>query len=129
MKNLTQFLSLAACGIFAAAGLNPVFAQQTDAVAESAEIEEIIITGSRIKRADLTSVGPMTILSAPQIAATGVTSLEVLLQRLPSSAGFGGNQGAAYWVSNGWGTPQINLRGLGINRTLVLVNGRRVVAG
>ena len=129
MKNLAQFLSIAACGIFALAGLNPVFAQQSDAGSEVEPIEEIIITGSRIKRADLTSVGPMTIFTAPQIAATGVTSLEVLLQRLPSSAGFGGNQGAAYWVSNGWGTPQINLRGLGINRTLVLVNGRRVVAG
>lgn len=93
------------------------------------EVEEIIVTGSRIARKDLNSVGPVTILSAPEIAATGVTSLEVLLQRLPSSAGFGGNQTAAYWVSNGWGTPQINLRGMGINRTLVLLNGRRVVAG
>lgn len=71
----------------------------------------------------------MTILGAPEIAATGVTSLEVLLQRLPSAAGSAGNQTSAYWVSNGWGTPQINLRGMGINRTLVLLNGRRIVAG
>lgn len=92
-------------------------------------IEEVVVTGSHIARGDLNSVGPVTIMTAPEIAATGVTSLEVLLQRLPSSAGFGGNQGSAYWVSNGWGTPQINLRGLGINRTLVLLNGRRIVAG
>lgn len=93
------------------------------------EIEEVVITGSRIKRKDLTSVGPVTVLDEKAIDATGVTSLEVLLQRLPSAAGFGGNQTNAYWTSNGWGTPQINLRGLGINRTLVLVNGRRVVNG
>ena len=96
---------------------------------ESVAVEEVIVTGSRIARKDLTSVGPVTIITASEIAATGVTSLEILLQRLPSSAGFGGNQTSAYWVSNGWGTPQINLRGLGINRTLVLLNGRRIVAG
>ncbi len=112
------------CGITAAFSGTAV-AQDSEPVA----IEEVVVTGSRIARRDLTSVGPVTIITAPEIAATGVTSLEVLLQRLPSSAGFGGNQTSAYWVSNGWGTPQINLRGLGINRTLVLLNGRRIVAG
>lgn len=97
--------------------------------ASERQMEEVVVTGSHIARDDLNSVGPVTIMTAPEIAATGVTSLEVLLQRLPSSAGFGGNQGSAYWVSNGWGTPQINLRGMGINRTLVLLNGRRIVAG
>jgi outer membrane receptor protein involved in Fe transport len=102
-------------------------AQVTESDADA--VEEVVVTGSRIARKDLTSVGPVTIISAPEIAATGVTSLEVLLQRIPSSAGFGGNQTSAYWVSNGWGTPQINLRGMGINRTLVLLNGRRLVNG
>ena len=129
MKTVVWISTVTACGILFAAGPMPVSAQQSQGQSEGGEIEEIVITGSRIKRTDLTSVGPVTILDAPQIAATGVTSLEVLLQRLPSSAGFGGNQTSAYWVSNGWGTPQINLRGLGVNRTLVLLNGRRVVAG
>jgi outer membrane receptor for ferrienterochelin and colicin len=48
---------------------------------------------------------------------------------LPASAGFGGNQTNAYWADNGYGTAQVNLRGLGINRTLVLLNGRRIVNG
>ena len=103
--------------------------EPADATAGDAAFEEVVVTGSRLARKDLNSVGPVTIISAPEIAATGVTSLEMLLQRLPSSAGFGGNQTSAYWVSNGWGTPQINLRGMGINRTLVLLNGRRIVAG
>jgi len=108
----------------------PGVAHAQDANDESLEsIEEIVVTGSRIKRKDLTSVGPVTVLTAEAIENTGITNLEVLLQRLPSAAGFGGNQTSAYWVSNGWGTPQINLRGLGINRTLVLLNGRRVVFG
>ncbi|HNP34378.1 MAG TPA: TonB-dependent receptor [Woeseiaceae bacterium] len=96
---------------------------------DSDTVEEVVVTGSRIVRKDLNSVGPVTILTAPEIAATGISSLEVLLQRMPSSAGSGGNQTSAYWVSNGWGTPQINLRGMGINRTLVLLNGRRLVNG
>lgn len=92
-------------------------------------MEELSVTGTRIERADIDGVGPVTVISEAEIEATGITSLETLLQRLPSAAGFGGNQTSAYWVSNGWGTPQINLRGLGINRTLVLINGRRVVVG
>ncbi len=113
-------LAIAVCTIF----------QHTVATATPAPtIEEIIVTGSRIQRANIDSVGPVTVLTEADIAATGITSLEVLLQKLPSAAGFAGNQTSAYWVSNGWGTPQINLRGLGINRTLVLLNGRRIVFG
>ncbi len=115
---------------FAAVFSVSVSAQEAaDTTAGDGAFEEVVVTGSRLARKDLNSVGPVTIISAPEIAATGVTSLEVLLQRLPSSAGFGGNQTSAYWVSNGWGTPQINLRGMGINRTLVLLNGRRLVSG
>ena len=48
---------------------------------------------------------------------------------MSASAGVAGNQTNAYWTGNGYGTAQVNLRGLGINRTLVLLNGRRVVYG
>ncbi|WP_205574724.1 TonB-dependent receptor [Indioceanicola profundi] len=92
-------------------------------------LEEIVVTGSRIKREDITGVGPATVLTNEFIQSTGIASVETLLQRLPSSAGFAGNQTSAYWTSNGWGTAQVNLRGLGANRTLVLLNGRRIVPG
>lgn len=92
-------------------------------------MQEVTVTGSRIKRQDLESVGPVAVLDAEFIQASGVTSTEVLLQRLPASAGFAGNQTNAYWTGGGWGTAQVNLRGLGANRTLVLINGRRVVYG
>jgi len=91
--------------------------------------EEVVVTGSRIKRKDLTGVGPVTIMNRQMIKNTGITNMETLLQRLPASAGFGGNQTAAYWTGGGWGTTQVNLRGLGVNRTLVLLNGRRMVYG
>ena len=107
--------------------------QEVDAVPASQEEvatqEKVVVTGSRIQRSDLTSVGPLAVLDEQEIYATGITNVEELLQTQSFSAGFAGNANAAYWVSGGWGTAQVNLRGLGPNRTLVLLNGRRVVAG
>lgn len=125
MTRTPLFIALAA----AAAGYGPLALAQDDTPAAKPEIEEVNVTGTRIKRADIEGVGPVTVLSEASIEATGHSSLENLLQSIPAAAGFGGNQTNAYWTSNGWGTPQINLRGLGINRTLVMVNGRRVVNG
>ncbi|MER8124535.1 TonB-dependent receptor plug domain-containing protein, partial [Acinetobacter baumannii] len=90
---------------------------------------EVVVTGSRIKRTDIEGVGPATVIGAPDIAKSGVVNVETLLQRLPAASGYAGNQGNAYWAARGWGTATVNLRGLGINRTLVLMNGRRLVNG
>ena len=100
-----------------------------EAQAGEASSGEIIVTGSRIRRQDLAGVGPANVISAEQIENTGIVNIETVLQRLPANAGFAGNQTSAYWTSNGYGTAQVNLRGLGIKRTLVLLNGRRLVAG
>ncbi|WP_160154722.1 TonB-dependent receptor domain-containing protein [Microbulbifer sp. ALW1] len=112
-----------------AAGFSPMASAQQAGETAQKQIEEVNVTGTRIKRADIEGVGPVTVLDEASIEASGSSSLEVLLQSLPSAAGFGGNQTNAYWTSNGYGTAQINLRGLGTNRTLVMVNGRRVVNG
>ena len=97
----------------------------------AAPMERVQITGSRInlKQAQLSGVGPVTIIDAQAIERSGAISVETLLQRLPASAGTAGNQTSAYWTSNGYGTTQVNLRGMGTDRTLVLLNGRRVVSG
>ncbi|MDP1535426.1 MAG: TonB-dependent receptor plug domain-containing protein, partial [Rubrivivax sp.] len=114
---------------------NPALAQTTSsgtAVAgQPATAERIEVTGSRInlKQVQISGVGPVTVIDSEAIQRSGAISAETLLQRLPASAGAAGNQTGAYWTSNGYGTTQVNLRGLGINRTLVLLNGRRVVNG
>jgi len=105
---------------------------QTETASESAQDTssgEVVVTGSRIRRQDLAGVGPATVVTAEQIENTGIVNIETVLQRLPANAGFAGNQTSAYWANNGYGTAQVNLRGLGIKRTLVLLNGRRLVAG
>lgn len=99
------------------------------AAEEDADVGEVVVTGSRIKRADIEGVGPATVIGAPEIARSGIVNVETLLQRLPAAAGYSGGQGNAYWAARGWGTATVNLRGLGINRTLVLLNGRRLVNG
>ena len=111
----------------------PAIAQTESAPEASADDADsgasIVVTGSRIRRQDLAGVAPATVVSAEQIENTGVVNIETVLQRLPANAGFAGNQTSAYWTGNGYGTAQVNLRGLGIKRTLVLLNGRRLVAG
>lgn len=102
-------------------------AQAPNATART--LDTVQVTGSHIKRAQLSGVGPVSVVDAEAIERSGATSVETLLQRLPASAGFAGSQSNAYWAENGYGTTQVNLRGLGINRTLVLLNGRRIVNG
>ncbi len=101
------------------------------AAAQDPAIARVPVTGSRIllQQAQLYGDGPVTVIDGDSIARSGATSLEQLLQALPASSGSAGNQDSAYWTSTGFGAAQVNLRGLGINRTLVLINGRRVVAG
>ncbi|WP_411289306.1 TonB-dependent receptor domain-containing protein [Phenylobacterium sp.] len=115
--------------LFASACASAALMSPMATAQEAASVDEVVVTGSRIKRADIEGVGPVTVVQQKDIAATGIVNVENLLQRLPAAAGFGGNQTNAYWSSRGWGTATINLRGLGINRTLVLLNGRRLVNG
>ncbi|WP_395400924.1 TonB-dependent receptor domain-containing protein [Pseudoduganella sp. UC29_106] len=95
------------------------------------ELEQVVVTGSHLSlnRSMMTGVGAVTVIDKDAIERSGATSVETLLQRMSASAGFAGNQTNAYWGENGYGTTQVNLRGLGANRTLVLINGRRVVSG
>jgi outer membrane receptor protein involved in Fe transport len=122
------FALRATIGAILAAHVGSAFAQSAAGASQDG-LQDVTITGSRIKRQDVDGVGPVAVLTAEDIAVSGVVSTEVLLQRLSASAGFAGNQTNAYWTSGGWGTAQVNLRGLGANRTLVLINGRRVVYG
>ncbi|HEX4620673.1 MAG TPA: Plug domain-containing protein, partial [Myxococcaceae bacterium] len=87
--------------------------------------EEIVVTGSRIRRKDLSTPAQITLINKEQMQQSGRVSLGDFLQTLPEQ----GN-GTNTSVNNaGDGSTRINLRGLGTNRTLVLVNGRRWVPG
>lgn len=95
------------------------------ASAQDAVLDKVVVTGSRIQQANLESISPVTAVGAEEIKLEGVTRVEDLLNNLPQVfADFGGN------LSNGaTGAATVNLRNLGAQRTLVLVNGRRLMPG
>jgi outer membrane receptor protein involved in Fe transport len=101
----------------AAAVVNTASAQET--------IQEVIVTGSRIAQPNLTSISPVTAVSSDTVRIEGVTRVEDLINNLPQAfADFGGN------LSNGaTGAATVNLRNLESQRTLVLVNNRRLMPG
>jgi len=88
-------------------------------------IEEIVVTGSRIPRKELTTAAPVTVLDAEQLEKTGRASIGEILQSLPEQS----NGINTQYNNGGDGATRVNLRGLGTRRTLVLLNGRRHVAG
>ncbi|MDG1244230.1 MAG: TonB-dependent receptor [Porticoccaceae bacterium] len=93
--------------------------------AQDEALEEVIVTGSRIAQADLEGANPVTVIDRAQMLRTGAPSVGEILQNLPSSAGGAVNTG----VNNGGsGAVRFSLRGLGSQRTLVLINGKRAVA-
>ena len=90
---------------------------------EAGKVERIEVTGSRIKRTDMEGVAPVTVISAEEIEKSGFTSVEEILQASVANAGRTVEGNESSWTQ---GASTINLRGMGANRTLVLVNGKRV---
>ncbi|WP_308368448.1 MULTISPECIES: TonB-dependent receptor [unclassified Microbulbifer] len=89
------------------------------------EVEEVIVTGSRIARDPLSTTGPITLVDSEAIERSGVGTIDELLRELPSmgTAGINANDN-----NGGGGLAFVDLRNLGSSRTLVLVNGRRFVS-
>jgi len=92
---------------------------------QSAKEEIITVTGSTIERKTLTTPAPLTMLNREELKAAGRATVGDILQRLPEQS----NAINAQTNNGGDGSTRISIRGLGANRTLTLLNGRRVVAG
>ncbi|MEH8022069.1 TonB-dependent receptor [Rheinheimera metallidurans] len=91
---------------------------------ETAKVERIEVTGSRIQRQDMETASPVTVIDAAAIRIEGFTSVDQLLQAQTSMAG----AAVGSTTNNGAdGVAQVDLRGMGSQRTLVLLNGRRMV--
>ncbi len=112
------------------AGLSvPAAAQAIDDVAaEEAPAKEIVVTGSLIRGSSEEAPAPIDVIGSEELAKQGNPSVIELLKNLPTSNGIIGdaNQFDARAQGNE-GVASINLRGLGPQRTLVLLNGKRIV--
>ena len=90
--------------------------------------EQITVTGSRVRRKDLTTPAPVTVLTRQQWQESGKLTIGDFLQSLPeqgNAPNFQLNNGGATYGADG--STRVNLRNLGVTRTLVLVTGRRMV--
>ncbi len=136
------FVSMMACGQLRAAGDEiPELQAQQPAQAQSqsqdqqgeeqeaqAAVEEIVVTGSRIRKTEFTSISPLQIVNVDQARDLGVVSFDDILavgSSVTSGVQFDTNIANNFVTTNGPGTSTISLRGLGADRTLILINGRR----
>ena len=120
--------------LVAAAASATALAQQPITAANVAEppLQEIVVTGSRIAAPNAVSTSPIQVVSAEAIATTGKTDISDLIMQLPQNLNNGlgqdlGNTTSGLTTAGGIATA--DLRGLGPNRTLVLIDGRRLGQG
>ena len=89
----------------------------------------MVVTGSHIARAEGDFSTPVTLLSNESIEQAGSQNIADILYQLPSVGTAGSSRTNSNFFSNGNGVSTVNLRNLGDQRTLVLLNGRRLAAG
>jgi outer membrane receptor protein involved in Fe transport len=121
-----------ACGVAAVAlaTASGVHAEEAVGAAVASAVDEVVVVGTRIKGAKTTEALPVTVVSADQIAATGAVTGDDLLRTLPEMGTVAFNSANGQQTSNSarGDVGSIDLRGAGVGNTLVLVNGRRIVA-
>lgn len=93
---------------------------------ETQVLDAIQVTGTRIARVGMIAPSPITSITAEQIRASGATTLGDLLNQLPSLSPTFNLSNSSRFIGTA-GVGQLDLRGMGTARTLVLVNGRRHV--
>ena len=98
----------------------------TDVIAQDSDdnVEEVIVTGSKITKDEFSSSSPITIITEEDILSAGNASVDEYLKYTPAFTGY---QLGTSTNNGGDGSRKVDLRGLGFNRTLVLVNGRRTI--
>ncbi len=101
---------------------------QTQA-APAAEPQRIEVTGSRIRSLNADSASPLQVLTSEDIAASGATNIQELLLKNPTFGSPSISRTNSNFSTSSAGVAVVDLRNLGTARTLVLVNGRRFVAG
>jgi len=135
-----------ACSLVSIALVPAAYAQDTDqqkdqkeqkqeptvAEAESeqgkAALQEVVVTGSRIRRTEFSSPAPVTVITNERSALAGLLTTDEILRQTTVTSGDQINDSFAGFVTDGGaGANTISLRGLGAQRTLVLVNGKRWV--
>lgn len=127
MGGAAAFSLAAVAGAAAAQTTSPSAPANAAAEEEESEVEQIIVTGSRIRRDAFSSASPVQVITAEEATLEGLTDMGELLQTSSAASGSfqTNNQLTGFVVTGGQGTNTLSLRGLGAQRTLTLLNGRR----
>jgi outer membrane receptor protein involved in Fe transport len=123
-NNKQHLITPIALAVMVAVSSSQAFAAEDNSEKE-ARVEVITVTGSRIQRAELVSSSPVSSINEEQIQLDRAVNVEDITAKLPQAAAGANSTGAT--VGDSFGSSTIDLRGLGQNRTLVLVNGTRAV--
>ena len=121
-------------GIWAGAAVaqdadDPIVVEQADDEDGAAVQEKVTVTGSRIKRDSFTSTSPLQVLTSEIATDSGLFDTADILTSQPVFQGVQvgtGISSGGFVTNNGPGTSTVSLRGLGADRTLILINGRRL---
>ena len=124
MKKVATAVQLALAGSVALTSAN-VIAQ--DAATESADVEKIQVTGSRISRQGAIAPSPVTAISGESLLNSGAMNIGEVLNELPSLANTFSLGNSGQFIGTA-GLNILDLRGMGTDRTLVLVDGKRHVS-
>ncbi|MBU2299376.1 MAG: TonB-dependent receptor [Gammaproteobacteria bacterium] len=92
-------------------------------------IEKIEVTGSRLRSTDLQGFSPVQVIGASEIDTSSVANIQELLLKNPAFGAPALSRTNSNFLTSGSGVATVDLRNLGTERTLVLVNGRRYVSG
>lgn len=101
-------------------------ATTTNTDEEAKSVGKVTVTGSRIPRAQTEGPAPVTVITEKDIKESGMTTVPEILKSITQNGGDTQSQQSASGADFSPGAEQVDLRALGPNRTLVLVNGRRI---
>ena len=121
--------TVSAAAIFAMTAPHAAYAQAPAQTAQTPNVEEIVVTGTRIIRDGYEAPTPLSVLGSTEIEAAAPANIADFVNQLPSLAGSSTPRSTTAGVSAGnTGINALALRGLGANRTLILLDGQRVAA-
>ncbi|HEV3179834.1 MAG TPA: TonB-dependent receptor plug domain-containing protein, partial [Steroidobacteraceae bacterium] len=115
-----------ASAILLGAHAAPVAAQTSSGEQAPPKLEEVVVTGSLVRREDIITPSPVTVISAEDIEKSGMTTITDVVRSI--SADNSGTIPTAFGLGFAAGSSGVSLRGLTVNSTLVLINGRRATA-
>ena len=116
----SQIISISAMAMLFAL---PTFAQDEDE--DAAELGKIEVTGSRLTQTDIETAQPVTIITREDIELSGFSTVAEVLQATPYNS-FGSFRETSGYANGQATVNNLSLRGLGSQRTLLLLDGRRV---